>query len=211
MDNRINLKKVFPDDSLGRRITDIKAPSFKPISPQPQIIKKESEPIIEEFKSTPVLPPKPNKNSKLKFVTFGLLILLLLAGGSAYYFYQKTKISSDPNTAAQDKLNTTIAEIGKLTILPEVDNNSATLSVVLDPEQAKADPNPSFKFFNFFENAQAGDYLLHYPNLGKSVLYRPSTHQIINILNIPLSILNSQTSSTTNTNTSTTSTSTKVK
>ncbi len=184
LENRVNLNR------RSNFMYDIKAPQQKVNEPTPTF----REPLNYERDNTEIekktinsLPSKPNHKKLYIFLTI-TLIIALIAIGAAYYFYYQNKSTTNSN-GNEDYINS-INEIRKVALLPEVENSNATLSVVLDPEEAKNDPNPSFKFFNFFENAEAGDYLLHYPSIGKYVLFRPGTHQIINMLTIPPSVLN---------------------
>ncbi len=189
-----NFGKRVPLNRRGNLMQDIKVPTYKE-----QVQYPKNEPFIEK-KAISTLPVKPNYK-KLYVLLWCVLLIAVVALGSALYFYKQNKI--EPTTTNTVDYINSVNEIRKVAYLPDVSMSDATLSVVLNPEEAKNDPNPSFKFFNFFENALAGDYLLHYPNIEKYILYRPSTHQIINMMTIPLNLLNSQNATSTSTSTAT--------
>jgi hypothetical protein len=115
-------------------------------------------------------------NEKIIFIA---LAVIILGGGyaGAYYFYEK-------NTQAQDNSQTStpaetaklIGEVGKILELPT--DEIPTIAIVMDKDKVKGQP--------FFKNAENGDKLLAYAKNQKAILYRPSTHKIIEVAPIYL-------------------------
>ncbi len=176
-----------------------------------QDIKKPTPPPQEPiYRNTPQIPtPMPikeydsRKPSHKKFYVLLTLALFLLAGAgyAAFYYYQKAnKVAVESTNQPLDQLNQAINDIGELAMLPI--NDTPTLSVVVDANQAKNDP--TFSLFKFFENTESGDMWLNYSRTGKNILYRPSTKKIVNMMTFPPDLLNSISSTTTATTTATT-------
>jgi heme/copper-type cytochrome/quinol oxidase subunit 2 len=174
-----------------------------------QDIKKPISQVSPVYRNdAPIQPPqikeydiKKQSHTKLYiFLTFTVL-LLVIVGYTAFYFYQKAnKATEVAQNEPLDQLNLAIAEVGKLVILPI--NDTPTLSVVVDANQAKNDP--AFSLFKFFENTEAGDMWLSYSKTGKNILYRPTTKKIVNMMTFPPDLLNNISSTTTATTTATT-------
>jgi hypothetical protein len=169
---------------------DIKKPTPTP-SPLP--------PPLERFEG--------RKSSHKKLYVLSTLAILLLAivGYTAFYFYQKAnKVAEQVTIEPIDQLNQAVNEIGELVILPINDN--PTLSIVVDPQEAKK--NSLFALFKFFENTEAGDMWLSYSKTGKNILYRPTAKKIVNMMTFPPETI-SNTEATTTTITTATSTKTR--
>ena len=108
-----------------------------------------------------------------------VLILFILTLGSSFYFQQKyqsaKKLLQNARQPAQLDKEKLIKEVGKLIELPK---EEATVAVISDREKLKDQP--------FFQNAKNGDKVLIFTNAKKAILYRPSTHKIIEVAPINL-------------------------
>ena len=98
-----------------------------------------------------------------------LAALLILSFFVGFYFYQKAAV--DPHKQAQQELQSAIAAVGALMVLPT--HEQPTLATVSDPEKLKDQ--------TFFANSQKGDQVLIYIQSHKAILYRPSLHKIIEV------------------------------
>ncbi len=120
------------------------------------------------------------KKRLFNFSNIGLIILLslviLLVGAlsTSVYFYKKAH--TDPQKEATADLTKTIAEVGKLMVLPT--DEVPTLATVSDPEKLKDQA--------FFANAKSGDKVLIYSNARKAILYSPSLRKIIEVAPVNL-------------------------
>ncbi|MEJ0073175.1 MAG: hypothetical protein WDN27_03815 [Candidatus Saccharibacteria bacterium] len=86
------------------------------------------------------------------------------------YHQSQTKIAqlSDPQAAAQQEVKSLVSEVSQLVSLPD---ETPTLATVTDPSKLQDQ--------QFFTEAQKGDKVLIFPNAKRAVLYRPSTHKVI--------------------------------
>lgn len=109
-----------------------------------------------------------------KNIIIGLVALLILSVGGMAYFYNQA--NTDPAKDAKADLDKTIAEVGRLMVLPT--DEIPTLATVSDPEKLKDQP--------FFAKAQKGDKVLVYSNAKKAILYSPSQNKIIEVAPINL-------------------------
>ncbi len=106
---------------------------------------------------------------KKNIVASVLAVLLVIAVGTGVYFYQKA--TADPQKAAQQELQDTIAAVGKLLVLPE--NETPTMAVVSDPSKLMSQP--------FFAHAEKGDRVLIYTASQKAILYSPTLNKIVEV------------------------------
>ena len=108
------------------------------------------------------------------YIIIVLFVLLLVALGGAYYFYQQSH--TDPQENAQSELEATIAQVGKLMVLPE--NETPTLATVSDPEKLQDQA--------FFVHAKKGDKVLIYSLAKKAILYDPVSNKIVEVAPVNL-------------------------
>ena len=118
--------------------------------------------------------PGRKSNSSRKFlIAIAVLIMVGLAGMS-YYFYSKyQKAIKNPSEVSRDEARGIASEIGKFMDLP---NEDPTLATITDTEKLKDQP--------FFAKAQNGDKVLVYSNAKEAILYRPSTHHVIQVTSL---------------------------
>ncbi len=112
-------------------------------------------------------------------IPLGILAVLVAAVPSVYFFtkYQAAqKRLTNPTQYAQEEVKAMVAEVGKLMQLPG--DEVPTLATVNDKEKLQNQP-----FFTFAEN---GDKVLIYTTAKKAILYRPSTHKIIDVAPITI-------------------------
>lgn len=98
---------------------------------------------------------------------FGFLFVSAL-GAAGYYAYQYHKLTKNDQTA---EINSLVKEIGKVMDLPA--DETPTLATVTDKEKLASQP--------FFRKAENNDKVLIYVKAGKAILYRPTTHKIVDV------------------------------
>lgn len=108
-------------------------------------------------------------NKARLFVALLLLAVAGSAGAAVYYFNEAERFKGDPRAAANLELQTTVASVGKLLLLPT--DETPTLATVTDAEKLKDQP--------FFAKAQNGDKVLIYTTAKIAILYRPGENKII--------------------------------
>ncbi|EKD80522.1 MAG: hypothetical protein ACD_40C00069G0001 [uncultured bacterium] len=118
---------------------------------------------------------------KIKIVVSLLAILLLGASfGSAYYFYDKyqkvQKTLDNPELMAQKEVESIVAKLGELIMLPEGEEPS--VATVLDRDKLADQP--------FFAQAENGDKVVIYTKAQKAILYRVEAHKIIEVAPISM-------------------------
>jgi hypothetical protein len=108
-----------------------------------------------------------------KKILIPILVLLLLVSvaSTAYLFMKVQKLQENPQQAAQAEVDSLLAEVGELIVLPE--GETPTVATVSDPEQLKTQA--------FFTNAEKGDKVLLYTTAKKAILYNPNTHKIVEV------------------------------
>ena len=117
------------------------------------------------------------KNIFRKFLLPAIIGIVLIGSGVGYYFYSQYKTNqADPQATAQKEVQSLLAQVSKLIILPQ--NETPTVATVSDPEKLKGQA--------FFINAQQGDKVLIYSTSKKAILYRPSAKKIIEVAPINL-------------------------
>lgn len=109
----------------------------------------------------------------MKSATNVIIVILVLAtvaaGGAAAYFYNQ--LQQDPREQVQAEIDTLVARIGELMVLPE--GEQPTVATVSDIELLREQP--------FFANAKNGDRVLIYTSARKAILYDPVANKIVEI------------------------------
>lgn len=112
-----------------------------------------------------------------------IIILLVVAGVGAFVFGVKSyldlrhakselnAIKNDPNAQSKEEAKKIVEQVRTLAELPE--NEEPTVATVTDPTKLADQP--------FFANSKEGDKVLIYTSAKRAILYRPSTHKIIEI------------------------------
>jgi len=116
------------------------------------------------------------KKETIPIIVSGILLILSLIGiGSGVYFYQQYKISEgklkNPGEVQKSETQALVQKVGKLILLPQEDPQ---VMIVSDVENLK-------KNQVFFLDAKDNDALFLFPVAKKAILYRPSTHIIVNV------------------------------
>lgn len=129
---------------------------------------------MRESAPEPLAPAVPSRASKARRILVQRIfivafVLVLIAG--AYYFMQYQKLKNDPAIEAREEAQKVVKELSKLMIVPE--EASPIIATVSDKDQLAGQP--------FFQNAENGDQVVIFPASMKAVLYRPSTHKIVDI------------------------------
>ena len=119
--------------------------------------------------------PKSMKR-RISFKAMVVWLVVLLAVAAAVFFYIKYQDARSqlPEEVAAQNAEETSRVIGKLgNILSITTDAQPTVARVDDPDVLKQ-ANP-----DFYADAQAGDYLILYPE--RAIIYRESENKIINI------------------------------
>lgn len=118
-----------------------------------------------------------NNRSTLKEgnIIIGLLIGAVLALIPSYYFYNKyqqsQKLLKNPQQAAKQEVESTVAKLGTLMVLPK--DETPTIATVTDKNKLKEQP--------FFARAQNGDKVILYIKARKAILFREKDNKIIEV------------------------------
>ena len=119
-------------------------------------------------------PPKKRKGfwRRKWWVALLVVVLVALLAFLTYGYFntrsQLNKALSNSKTSGQDERQQILNEVSKYLALPK---ETPTLATVNDASKLKSQ--------EFFKNAQNGDKVLIFSNAGRALLYRPSTHKII--------------------------------
>lgn len=108
----------------------------------------------------------------IKKSILGFIIIIIIVGSlgiSAYFYKQYEKIKKNPNIVAQEEVKSLATKVGQLMVLPT--DEAPNIATVVDKEKLKDQP--------FFKNTLNGDKILIYTKAKKAILYRPSSHKII--------------------------------
>jgi hypothetical protein len=127
-------------------------------------------------KVSPPASVKPASRAGFGFVTTHLRVIVIVAvlavAGIFAYLYIDARNQlvrlSDPKLAGQLEGADLVNEIGKSLALPQ---ETPTLATVSDASRLQSQ--------EFFKEAKDGDKVLIFPKAGRALLYRPSTHKII--------------------------------
>jgi hypothetical protein len=120
--------------------------------------------------------PRPHKPRKIS-LPWLIILALIIFSVFMYTQYREAKHklqTTNPNTASSSQVNTVIAKVRKLVVLPA--NQTPTVLTVKDASKLKNE--------QFYANAQNGDITLVYTKEKEAILYRPSTNQIVTIASV---------------------------
>ena len=113
-------------------------------------------------------------STKKLFIAAGaiLTLIVILIIGSYYYLnYQKSQqLLKNPLLASEKEQETLVANVGKLTQLP---NELPTIAKVSDITKLQGQL--------FFQHAKNGDMVLIYPKAKEAILYDPTANKIVQI------------------------------
>lgn len=112
------------------------------------------------------------------------VVALLLA---VFFYYKYYQLQKNPVVASQQEVQSLVAKVGKLVLLPE--GETPTIATVSDPDALKDQ--------TFFAKAVKGDKVLIYPQAKKAILYSVSMNKVIETA--PLNIGNTKGVTTPNT------------
>lgn len=108
---------------------------------------------------------------KLKIIFASLAVVALVGIISTGVLWSKVNRLENPAEATADEIQSLVKDIGRLIVLPE--DEVPTLATVSDPSKLTGQP--------FFQKALTGDKVLIYATSRKAILWRPSTHKIIEV------------------------------
>jgi len=103
--------------------------------------------------------------------SFFLVVVLVIAISSAGYFYFQYQTLNQTQTTDAQELAAVVKKVNQLMELPE--EETPVLATVTDKEKVAAQA--------FFSRSENGDKVLLYTQLGRAILYRPSTNKIVDI------------------------------
>lgn len=107
----------------------------------------------------------------LKKILIGILVLIILVIGGYFGYQQYAKSESAQKAKSERLVKSTIEAVGRLINLPEGDNPQ--VAIVSDLTPLSGQP--------FFRNAEVGDRVIIYENLGRAILYNPRLNKIMEI------------------------------
>ena len=114
---------------------------------------------------------KINKNTLLLTIFLLILVALLALGAYFYMNNQAQKDQSSGGKLSEKQIKDLLEEVGSKMDLPE--NETPTIATITDVTKLEDQP--------FFRKAKNGDKLIVYGSTQKAILYRPSTHKIIEV------------------------------
>ncbi len=121
------------------------------------------------------------KRAKIKKPPFNwkvivVMVVLVLALGAAFYFWNeaRTAKSSTPEAVAAKNQEESDRVVSSLSLVLYTESeDQPTVARIEDPEVLRAANK------DFYKNAQAGDYLVLYPN--RAIIYRESENLVVNV------------------------------
>jgi hypothetical protein len=140
----------------------------KNITSHKLVIESRDSDFFEKQQEQPMGNPVRVKNKK-NLIIVVLAVTLLTAAGAAAYFYNQ--IGEEPQAKQQEELDTLLARVGQLLVLPE--GEQPTIATVSDVNLLRDQP--------FFARAKNGYRVLIYTNARKAILYDPVAHKIVEI------------------------------
>lgn len=135
---------------------------------------------IEEVKEEEIYEPIFTGDNDFSFLNFlkqknvyviGLVLGALAISGGVYFLSQAAIFQSDPQKAAKAEIESVVAKVSKIMVLPE--GETPTVATVSDPEKLKDQP--------FFAKAKVGFKALIYSNARKAILYDPVENKIVEV------------------------------
>lgn len=118
------------------------------------------------------------KKSLDKVTLLSAIAIVLAWGSVAYGYYNsmpKANIETKPNAKVYDKSSLSddevLANLNEVFAFPDVPKQAFKL--MNKDSLRKEDP--------FYANVEDGDYLVMFDNASRAVIYRPSTHKIVNL------------------------------
>src|SRR4051812_20932179 len=108
------------------------------------------------------------RNMKITFALMAIIAVVSLAYGLTNSSHRS---SASPTAAGAAQMRQVVSEISKFMLLPA--NETPTVATVSNPDALRSQP--------FFAHAMAGDMVLIYSTTHKAILWRPSTHMIVEV------------------------------
>jgi hypothetical protein len=145
-------------------------PATAPLQPdtpnKPSKKDSRAEPPVESSTSTVAheAPAKKLQRTGRRRLIMSLLVLAIILFGAGYWYF----VMREENSVRANQ--TVLAEVSKLAIVPEDEVPSVT--TVVDESKVNQE---------FLRNSKKGDKVLLYFQAGRAIVYRPSSHQIVNM------------------------------
>lgn len=110
----------------------------------------------------------PKHIRKLTLILTAVVVVLV---ATTVFLVVQLRAYQKPALTAEERLQQLVAQIGQVAVLPL--DESPTVATVVDPSKLRDQP--------FFANVEAGDQVLIYPVSKRAVLWRPSTHKVVEV------------------------------
>ena len=127
-------------------------------------------PRTDEPEHTHSTQPEGNSFRSVVLLFFLIVIVMGILGGLLLLNNRQMTIEAATESAEKSEETILIEKVRELIELPA--NEIPTIATVSDRSKLAG--------YTFFENAQDGDKILIYTQAGKAIIYRPSTHIVIN-------------------------------
>lgn len=176
------MKKIKRESLSGLKedVTSLSKDAFEEVEEKVveavESVSEKAEKTISEVKKDRRFNKLFNKLPLKKLGFAAVLALAIVGVGSSYYFYDKYNKAQVLGTQNQlEEVRSIVEKVSELMELPSEDPTAATVS---DVEKLRDQP--------FFARALNGDKVLIYQGAKKAILYRPSTHKIIDVAPVNL-------------------------
>lgn len=110
--------------------------------------------------------------SKKAGMILGVILVATIALSALAVTQHWGGLGLSPEARAEREVIRVVASVEKLIVLPE--GETPIVATITDAVTLKADQS-------FYEQAENGDVLLVYNQAQRAILYRPSTHRLINV------------------------------
>lgn len=120
-----------------------------------------------------------NKKTPFNWKVILVIVVVVVALGAAFYFWNEANTSDGETSEAVAANNQEESDqiISSLSLVLYTDSeDQPTVARIEDPEVLIATNE------DFYRNAQAGDYLVLYPN--RAIIYRESENLVVNVVPI---------------------------
>ncbi len=119
-----------------------------------------------------------DKKYLLKIIALLLLVVCAAFGmvGTSFFYKKYQAAQAHLDSGTKKETNALIGEVGLLMELPV--GETPTVATIADKDKLRQQP--------FFHTTENGDILLVYPIAAKAILYRPTSHKIINVAGLAL-------------------------
>lgn len=151
------------------------AKAAKTTKPTTKAPVKKPKAIKKQQVSVPVSPPQQNTSSARKYLIGLVVVAAAISVGWLIWQYTQARSElaryNDPKVAVETASQNTVDEVGRIMVLPR--GEEPTVASIEDADKLSGRP--------FFSKAKNGDKVLIYQKAKKAIIYRPTTHQIVEV------------------------------